>query len=319
MANIETLGHGIYTIDLMEDNRPLRSSVYVIQDEKTVIVETGASPSGVHILSGLEQLGILRESIDAVIVTHIHMDHAGGAGKLLQKLPNAKLFVHKMGAKHMIDPTKLEAGTRVVYGERFDELFSPIVAVPESRVEIKDEGDRYDMGNGRQLHFYDSPGHALHHFFIYDTASEGIFTGDSGGIFYREIKEAHKVELCLPTTTPIHFDPEAMDNTFDKMLSLKPKRLFFTHFGMSDQAKSKLTECKNYMSLYTHDAVECYKKNRSWEDVTDMFRETIHKHLMGQGVPKSSPALESLELDFTLNALGIEAYVKRLERQKSKS
>ncbi len=312
---IDKLEYNIHSIDLMENNRSLRTSCYVIQDEKIVIIETGASPSNQIILNSLEELGISRESVDGVIVTHIHLDHAGGAGLLMQHLPNAKLYVHSRGAQHLINPDKLISSSRLVYGEKFDKMFSPILAIPEERVVITGEGDRFQLGTNRELLFYDCPGHALHHIFILDTASNGIFTGDTAGILYREIKEHHNFELCLPTSTPTQFDPESMKDSLNRMLQLSPERIYYTHYGISECPVDKINEVINWLDLFSNKSVEQYKKYKSWESVADLLRQEIHKYLYKYGIPTDSPALDSLELDIFLNAQGIESYVKRLERQ----
>lgn len=316
---IEDLNHGIHCIDLVENGTIWRTSCYLVQEEKKVLVETGSSPSIPQILKGLEQVQVKPEEIDAIIVTHIHLDHAGAAGKLMELMPNATLIVHHRGAAHMINPEKLIEGAKAVYGtEQFDHYFSPILPVEESRVLVLDEGDEYDMGNGRKLHFYDSPGHARHHFFIMDSKSQGIFSGDTAGVFCREIYETHKIELCVPTTSPTQFDPPTLQKTLDRMLSLNPQRLYFTHFGMSEQPALMIGMLKEWLSGVWEDALQHCATDSSWQSISGVLREGMLKKLESLGIPSDSPTLQSLELDLEINAKGIISYAQRLARQAEK-
>src|SRR5699024_1559836 len=155
---------------------------YVIGEEALTLVETGPSPSVKYIKQGMEDLGFTLDQVQYIIVTHIHLDHAGGAGLFIQACPNATIVVHPKGARHLADPKRLASSARAVYGDSFQELFEPIVPVPEERLLVKGEGDTLKIGPDCTLTFYDTPGHAKHHFSIYDPVSNGIFTGDTVGI-----------------------------------------------------------------------------------------------------------------------------------------
>ena len=312
----EGLGHGIYCVDLGYGEYVRLSSGYIIQDEKLVIVECGASPSKNRILNALADIGASPKDVDAIIVTHIHLDHSGGAGYLLDEMTRARVLVHERGAPHLIEPEKLVASSRMVYGEQFDMFFSPVVPVPKDRVTVVGEGDTFEIGKERKLRFYDAPGHALHHLFVYDPVSEGIFTGDAAGVFYREIKEKYDVEFCIPTTTPTQFDPETMIKTMDRMLSLKPKHFYYTHFGESDKPKDRVEDVKRWLPVYHNDAVAIYRETKSEEAVIGFLREKHQEWLVGNGVPKSAVDELHVDMDVRLNALGIVAYALRLDKQK---
>jgi hydroxyacylglutathione hydrolase len=222
--------HGIHTVDAGY-LRPGLASIHVIdQDGHAALVDTGTQHSIPHLLASLAQLGVTPEAVDYVIATHVHLDHAGAAGALLAVCPNARLVVHPKGARHLIDPAKLIAGSIAVYGEAlFHQLYGEIIAAPVERVIEADDGHQIDF-RGRMLTFLDTPGHARHHFCIHDSASNSIFTGDTFGISYREF-DVDGRPFIFPTTTPVQFEPEALHGSVDKLLALQPEAAFLTHYG----------------------------------------------------------------------------------------
>lgn len=191
---------------------------------RNVIIETGASRSNGVIRDAMTGLGLSVDDIHAIVVTHIHLDHSGGAGLLMEQCPNATLYVHEKGAPHLVDPEKLISGSRAVYGDSFDHYFLPVLPVPEHRIHPLVHNDRLDLGGDRVLQMIDSPGHALHHMAVFDPESRGIFTGDAAGIYYHALEQEFGVKVSLPSTTPTQFDPNAMLATLNRMLSLDPAR-----------------------------------------------------------------------------------------------
>jgi glyoxylase-like metal-dependent hydrolase (beta-lactamase superfamily II) len=212
--------------------RPRLAASWIVRGRRSAaVIETGASSSVPRILAALEAEGIARDAVTEVVVTHVHLDHAGGAGALLAALPRARLVVHPRGARHLVDPSKLVQGSIAVYGEaRFRALYGEIVPVPAARVVEAPDGFSVDLGE-RPLRFLDAPGHARHHLVVLDEASRGFFTGDSFGISYRETDVGGRPFL-FPTTTPVQLDPPALHATIDRMLAARPARLYLTHFGV---------------------------------------------------------------------------------------
>ena len=227
----ETVGPGVFLVDTGYV-RPRLAAAYLVRGTRSAaVVETGVRSAVPRILAALDAEGIEREAVSHVVVTHVHLDHAGGAGALLAVLPRARLVVHPRGARHLVDPAKLVQGSVAVYGEaRFRELYGEIVPVPADRVVEAGEGFSLDLGE-RPLRFLDAPGHAKHHFVVLDEASRGFFTGDAFGVSYRETDLAGRPFL-FPTTTPVQFDPPALHATIDRMMSERPERMYLTHFGM---------------------------------------------------------------------------------------
>lgn len=222
--------HGIVTLDA-EYVRPGLAAIHLIVEQgRAAIVDTGTNFAVPHTLAALADLGVTADAVDFVIVTHVHLDHAGAAGAFLAACPNAKLVAHPRGAPHMIDPAKLVQGSIAVYGEAaFRELYGEIVPVPVERVIQADDGFVLDF-NGRRLEFIDTPGHARHHYCIHDSASNSLFTGDTFGISYREFDVGGK-PFIFPTTTPVQFEPDALHASIDRLVARNAVAAYLTHYG----------------------------------------------------------------------------------------
>ncbi|MBT4122363.1 MAG: MBL fold metallo-hydrolase, partial [Candidatus Ruthia sp.] len=224
------LDFGITCIDT-EHMRKDFVAAYLIEDEgRAAFVDTGCYLSVPALLATLDEKNIKRENVEYILLTHIHLDHAGGAGELIKHLPNAKVYVHEYGANHLIDPSKLRAGVIDVYGELFFKQFlGDLIPTPKDKVITAKDGDVITLGT-RSLKFVDSPGHARHHVCIWDEKSQGIFSGDTLGVSYREF-DTDQGELIFPPTTPVQFDPDAWKNTIELLMRLKPKYAYLTHFN----------------------------------------------------------------------------------------
>jgi glyoxylase-like metal-dependent hydrolase (beta-lactamase superfamily II) len=239
--------------------------------------------------------------------THVHLDHAGGVGALMQALPNAQLVIHPYGARHMIDPSKLVAGASAVYGEdEFASLYGELVPVDKDRVIEAADGFVLDF-RGRRLEFIDTPGHARHHYCIVDEDSGGVFTGDTMGLGYPEFNDVHP--LVFPTTTPVQFDPEALHASVDRIMSYKPQWLYLTHFGRVGDteviARQLHEDIDKFVSIAgdtgsDENALEgrlmAYMLDRVTDNGCTLERETIRQLLQG---------------DITLNAQGISIWIDK--------
>ena len=227
---VQALPHGIHVIDTGY-HRPLFDASYlVVEDGRGAFVDTGTNHAVPRLLAALDALGLARDAVDYVIPTHVHLDHAGGVGLLMQQLPAARLVVHPRGARHMIDPARLMAGARGVYGvAEVARSYGELVAVPAERVQ--QTADRMVLRlAGRPLEFLDTPGHARHHHCIWDAASRGFFTGDTFGLGYGEL-ETPRSAWVMPTTPPVQFEPEALRASIERMLSYEPECMYLTHYG----------------------------------------------------------------------------------------
>lgn len=291
-----------------------RTGTYVIAEEELTLVETGPSPSVRFIKEGLSRLGYRLSDVKYLIVTHIHLDHAGGAGLLLEECPNAKLIVHAKGARHLIDPARLIAGAKMVYGDRFSALFDPIVPVPEERILVKGEGDRLQIGPECNLLFWDSPGHANHHLAIIDPVSNGIFTGDTAGIHYEQLAK-EGIELHLPSTSPNQFDPDIMRESILRMKNERFSKAFYGHFGMTEDPDAAFEQSLDWLEVFMAEAEEAYAAGESEADLAKRLNLRISATLTEKGIPAHHDVYEVIQLDAMVSSMGMFDYLKKRKRE----
>ena len=222
--------HGISAVDSGYVRPQLDAIHLVVEQGRVAVVDTGTNDSVPLVLAALADKGLGADAIDYVLLTHVHLDHAGGAGLLMQKAPNARLVVHPRGARHMIDPSKLMAATRAVYGaEAASAMYGNIEPVAADRVIEATNRSTVALA-GRTFTFHDTPGHARHHNCIQDGATGHLFTGDMFGLSYREFDRDGR-QFVFPATTPTQFDPVAFHASIDRMMALRPEALYLTHYG----------------------------------------------------------------------------------------
>lgn len=220
----------IYTVDALYYEPELAAIHLIREKDRIAIVDTGTQYSVPQIKDTLDKLGLDFSHVDLIILTHIHLDHAGGASSLMSLCENAQLIVHPKGARHMADPSKLIAGASAVYGEeRFAKLYGQIGSIDAARMVQPTDGETIDLA-GRPLIFIDTPGHANHHHCIIDTQTNSVFTGDTLGVSYRALRD-EKYAFVMPTTTPVQFNPKALHESIDKVMSYNPDMLYLTHYS----------------------------------------------------------------------------------------
>lgn len=225
-----TYDNGIHAIDA-EYVRPMLDAVHlVVHEGRAAFVETGTSRSVPQLLAALASLGLSSDAVDWVFITHVHLDHAGGAGQLMQALPNAKAVLHPRGAPHMIDPRKLVDASIAVYGaEAFGALYGEILPIASERVVSTEPGQRFSLAD-RDFEILHTPGHAMHHQVFFDHHAKAVFTGDTFGLSYREFDVDGRA-FAFPTTTPTQFDPDQLIDSIHRILALQPRTAYFTHYG----------------------------------------------------------------------------------------
>lgn len=307
--------HGITQIDA-DYVAPGVASIYLIrQGDRLALIETGTVNSIPSVMSVIENQGLSADNVDWIIPTHIHLDHAAGAGELMHLCRNAKLVIHPRGASHMIDPSKLEAGTRAVYGdETYDKLYGKLRPIDADRVIQAPDNHEVDF-NGRTLTFLDTPGHALHHFCIHDSASNSVFTGDTFGLSYRQFDTEDQVFLFV-TTTPVHFDPEAMQSSINRLTELKPDYAYLTHYGPIEPTETNLTQLEESLRTFVEIAENELGKP---EGRVDRMAQAISDWLWNKAQSIGSPVDEAfarkwLKTDSDLNAQGLDVWLRRREK-----
>ena len=230
MSHVIDYEFGISAVD-SGYQRPLLNAIHlIVEGGRAAVVDTGVNSSVPRVLDALRAKGIAPAQVDYVILTHIHLDHAGGAGLLLAQLPHAMLTVHPRGAPHIMDPRKLIASTRTVYGaEAFARIYGNVMPVPRARVIETPHGASIKL-NGREIVFYDTPGHARHHVCALDTKSGHVFAGDTFGLSYREL-DCDGRQFIFPTSSPTQFDPDAAHRSLDLITALRPEAIYVTHYS----------------------------------------------------------------------------------------
>ncbi|MCW9129872.1 MBL fold metallo-hydrolase [Bacillus paramycoides] len=320
MKKVEQLSSHLYLIDDYDLQHNERTGTYVLLGDDITLIETCAAPSLPYILDGLQQLHIDLNDVRNIIVTHVHLDHAGAAGLMMEKCPNATLYVHPRGARHMIDPTKLILGAKAVYKEDFDKLFDPILPIKEERVHIVQNGDTLKISEDQTLTFYDTPGHAKHHISIHDSLTNGIFTGDTIGIYYRELADLD-VELYLPSTSPSQFQPDAMIASKNHIQSMNVDTIYFGHYGASSNVTEVYNQLELWLPIFFETGKDVFEKNKDFDEATktlhSLLMEKVSSHLTKLDVPSNHSIYNILHLDLEISAMGIIDYLTKQAKASS--
>ena len=309
---VQDLGHGVYAIDTAFYRDHFDAAYLVVHSGRAAFIDTGTAFAVPRLLATLDALGVAREAVERVIPTHVHLDHAGGVGPLMLALPQARLLVHPRGARHMIDPGALWQGALAVYGEEeMRRSYGELLPVDAARVDTSHDGLVFALA-GRELLFADTPGHARHHHCIWDATSRGWFSGDTFGLSYREFDTAENGPWIVPTTTPVQFDPPALDASIARLLATDPLCMYLTHFGRVGNVPQLATLLRGQLAQM----VELGQRLRAAPDrkaalkagLLDIYATRVAEH--GCRYTRDEVA-ELLAIDVELNAQGMEVWLDR--------
>lgn len=312
---LQRLPHGIHVIDTGFHRPNFDAAYLIVEGGRGAFVDTGTNHAVPRLLDAVRAVGLTPSDIDWLIVTHVHLDHAGGAGLLMQSLPNARLVVHANGARHMIEPDALYEGARAVYGDaEMERSYGRLVPVAAGRVRATHDGMDLSLA-GRRLHFIDTPGHARHHHCIWDERSRGVFTGDTFGLSYREFDVDGRPWL-LPTSTPAAFDPDALAASVRRIVGLLPDWLYLTHFGrvgdigrLADLMLGQVVQMAALARQVEGDAAT--RQSALERELEDMYLGRVRAHGCTLG---DDEVRQLLRLDVVLNAQGLLIWRERAER-----
>jgi glyoxylase-like metal-dependent hydrolase (beta-lactamase superfamily II) len=308
-STYQALGFGITRIDAAYVQFGMACFYLLEEGGECAVLETGTSHSVPALLQLLSDRGIGREQVRYVIPTHVHLDHAGGAGAMMAAFPSAQLLIHPRGARHMAAPERLVAAAIEVYGEElFRKLYGDIQSVDTRRIRQMQDGETISL-MGRVLEFRYTRGHAEHHFCIWDEASRGWFSGDMFGVSYPWLRFACG-DFVLPSTTPSQFDPEAYLASLDMLGAYAPQRMYLTHYGVLEysarNAQLLARQITAYCDLAQAENRDALQLQQSLNDYT--------LHLLRQlGVSNDEAQLRNyLAFDMRLNAQGLQLWQQRV-------
>ena len=264
---ITDLGHDVYQIDTQMAGYTGITAGYLILADRPCLVETGTAPSTPIVTAALAELGVGPADLATVVVTHIHLDHAGGTGDIAEYYPSAEIVVHERGARHLADPSRLMASATMVYGDELDALFGRLAPTPAGRIRAVDTVGRVDLGGGRRLDSHYSPGHAKHHVGLLDSVSGDLYVGDAAGVYVQETGDMR------PATPPPDFDLGTALASLRTFRSLRPQRLLFSHFGPVSAVGETLERSAEEIRLWVDETKRAVGSGLSLDHAAAMVQE----------------------------------------------
>ncbi len=283
-AGITPLGHEVFQIDTRMAGYEGITAGYLIRGDRPCLVETGTAPSAPVVRDALASLGIGAGDLATVVVTHIHLDHAGGAGDIAAMFPAAQIVVHQRGARHLADPSKLMAGARMVYGRALERLFGVLAPVPAERIVALDDTGTVDLGGGRRLDSYYSPGHAKHHVGLVDSDTGDLYTGDAAGVYLPDTGDVR------PATPPPDFDLETALASLRKFAALRPSRLMFSHYGPVARVGETLDRSAEEINIWVEQTRQARGAGLDLDHAVAMVRDRTRDRYAAAS-PDADPAL----------------------------
>ena len=305
---------GITAIDAEYVRPRLDAAHLIVRDGRAAFVDTGTTWSVPGLLAALDYKGIARDTVDYILCTHVHLDHAGGAGSLARALPGAKVVVHPRGARHLADPAKLIAGSIAVYGQaRFEALYGEIVPIPEARLHAPADGEKLLLGKS-PLELIHTPGHAQHHYCVIDPDAQAIFSGDTFGLSYRET-DSPQGAFIFPTTTPVQFDPPALHASVDRLLAYRPESIYLTHYSRITDIPKLGRDLHARIDGHVRIAQKHARSPNRTGAIEEELFDWLCAELDGHGVQLTREERRRLLWgDVELNTQGLEVWLAKQER-----
>ncbi len=266
-TDITALGHEVFQVDTQMAGYDGITAGYLIRADRPCLVETGTAPSAPVVRDALAQLGIGPGDLATVVVTHIHLDHAGGVGDIAAMFPAAQIIVHQRGARHLADPSRLMASARLVYGDALDRLFGVLAPVPAERIVALDDHGTVDLGGGRRLDSHYSPGHAKHHVGLVDSDTGDLYVGDAAGVYLPETGDLR------PATPPPDFDLDTALASLRTFAGLQPARLLFSHYGPVTPVSETLDRSAEEITVWVEETRQARTAGLDLDHAVAMVRE----------------------------------------------
>jgi glyoxylase-like metal-dependent hydrolase (beta-lactamase superfamily II) len=296
---VETLAGGSRANDTRTAGMRMVTAGYLLDAPRPALIECGPALSVDNVVAALGVLGMDSDDLAYLVVSHIHLDHAGGAGDVLEAFPSATVVVSEIGARHLVDPERLNASSRRVYGELMDTVYGECTPIAEDRVLGVADGHVLDLGGGRSLDLLYTPGHAKHHIAAVDSDTGALFVGDSVGV------KMPGMDRIRPATPPPDFDLVLCHRTLERYRRLDPARVYLAHYGAVDPPQEALAEADERLRLWAETAEAAYEEHSELDHVTETlarrFRDEIAEDVDD---PEAKRRLELLS-GFESNAAGL--------------
>lgn len=311
MSALTRYPDGVTAIDTLYIRPQLDAAHLIVHRGRAAFVDTGTAHSVPGLLAALTSQGLAPADVEYVFLTHVHLDHAGGAGQLMRALPNARAVLHPRGAPHMLDPTALIAGAIDVYGEvAYRRLYGEILPIAAERVIVTEDCQRLALA-GREFEFLHTPGHAMHHQAVRDLATDCVFTGDTFGISYREFDVAGRA-FIFPTTTPTQFDPQQLLASIARVTAAEPAALYLTHYSRVTDVPRLAAQLTELVNAFARIARASAGATDRAARIRAEMRELMFSELRAHGCRQSDSQLDDLLAgDLDLNSAGLVSWLAR--------
>jgi glyoxylase-like metal-dependent hydrolase (beta-lactamase superfamily II) len=306
---ITPLGHEVFQIDTRMAGYDGITAGYLIRGDRPCLVETGTAPSAPVVRDALTRLGVGAGDRATVVVTHIHLDHAGGAGDIAALYPEAQIVVHQRGARHLADPSRLMAGARTVYGDALERLFGVLRPVPADRIVALEDTGTVDLGGGRRLDSYYSPGHAKHHVGLIDSDSGDLYTGDAAGVYIPETADLR------PATPPPDFDLDTALGSLRTFAALQPSRLLFSHYGPVSEVAEILDRSAEEIQVWVEQTRQARAAGLDLDHAVAMVWERTNARYAALR-PDADPALATRVERISGTSLNVAGIMHWLDRRQ---
>jgi glyoxylase-like metal-dependent hydrolase (beta-lactamase superfamily II) len=307
---ITDLGSDVFQIDTRMAGYDGITAGYLIRGDRPCLVETGTAPSAPVVRDALAALGVGPADLATVVVTHIHLDHAGGTGDIAEMFPGAQVVVHERGARHLADPSRLMASAQMVYGDELDELFGVLAPTPAERIRAVEGTGVIDLGGGRRLESHYSPGHAKHHIGLVDSLTGDLYVGDAAGIYIQETGDLR------PATPPPDFDLEVALSSLRMFEALRPARLLFSHFGPVTDIDETLDRSAAEINLWVAETRRARNSGMDLDHAAAMVAERTRQRyavLAPDADPELAAKFDRIS-STSANVAGIMHWLKKTEQ-----
>jgi glyoxylase-like metal-dependent hydrolase (beta-lactamase superfamily II) len=303
LSVLDDLPEHVIGIDTMMGGSPGITAGFLVAGERPALVETGPARVASTVARGVAAAGLDPADLAWLVVTHIHLDHAGGVGDLARTFPNATVIVHPAGARHLVDPGRLMASSALVYGDLLDSVMGPLAPVPADRVRAAEDGERIDLG-GRSLEIFHAPGHAKHHVAVFEPEAGVLFGGDAVGVL---TPSSGKLRPAMP---PPDFDPDLAIASLRRMAERRPQQLVLTHFGPVAPPLARLAEAEDKIRRWAQTAERAAEHANDIDHVEAALRARFAEEV---GVP-SDPLEQELLNGWRSNAAGLVRWITVKQR-----